>query len=540
MKMLIGLFILFSQLAAAKAPELGCLNYDKTMAVYNRINIYTGEKKADICDTNSRFYRVMEALLFLRGLNLDGPSPAYPYSQSILGTELYSRILRLSPSISWGPYERQRQQSDFFGYGYSYGTSSGSHSCVNAVAYTQVGGRKMYFCPNAFKNLSNSSVLFIAGTIIHETRHLEGRTGYQHVPCNGYKQGCDPSADYRGAFAAEMEALAKIGVSATNVHPSLSYLARRMAFQYGRENFKVKVAPELKHQSVIILTDARGKHLAYNHRFKSSAFEFLSPGKLIEIRDGQFILTYKDGDLEPRFLNGYNFQTAEPDEEYESTDSVVFDLFSKAGMKDRENFKGSAEVHDFDQRAIIVLWGDSIRLFVKKFRYEDKIEEEKEEKEKLVAELKLPSGTPLLLRADESGGGYADDYHFHVLNDKDQLFKIELNLKTMTSSVTEIPNPYPGFTYVSKVQVRDEYEKWEEELSKWLKKNKKNDRKDYPIEAPKIGSRTYLLDKDGRLHYQNGDQFPVVQELYFYRFESMSSGQGVQPEHPAELSTGFF
>jgi hypothetical protein len=527
------IFILSNAIAGAEAPELGCLDYDSYSAISRRINIFTGERRGDLCNTNSRFYRIVEALQFLRNLELDGPTAPYPYNQSILGTDFFSRIVKYSPTIGWGPSQQPLQPDlwgyagNFSAYGYGYGgrRTAVSHSCTRAVAYAQIGGRTMYFCPDAFKNLDKTSVLFIAGTIIHESRHLEGRTGYKHVACNGHPQGCDSSAGFRGAFAAEMEAMAKIGVTATNVHPSLSYLARKLAFKYGRDNFKTPVAPELKMQSLVFLTDSRGMHLAYNHRFKSRAYEFLPPGKLIQAGDGIYIHAFKNQTLTPRITDAYEFQFAAPDDKQGQADHLTYKLYLEASPSVRATFKGAIYINDLGPGTRVMIWGDVIRM------YSD---------ERVIAELKLPSGHPLLFRTDDYGGGYTEKIYFHVLNDKDQLFKIEweADKKGSIPSVTEVTNPYPGFTSVAKIQIREAYEKWEAGLYKWL--NKKREVKDYPIPRPPIETRLYLLDKEGFLHYKDGDQFPYVSELQFYKFESMTSGYMVSPEHPGEFSADFF
>ncbi len=84
----------------------------------------------------------------------------------------------------------------------------------------------------------NSSTLDRAGTLIHEARHT---AGFIHIPCaqGVYKdstiKGCDPSYEYGGSHAVEMEYYARVSVSGKNFHPVYKKMARHMAI--ARSNF---------------------------------------------------------------------------------------------------------------------------------------------------------------------------------------------------------------------------------------------------------------------------------------------------------------
>jgi hypothetical protein len=104
------------------------------------------------------------------------------------------------------------------------------------------------------------SVMQVA-TLIHEARHTEG---FSHVDCEAgplasISGGCDQNLAYRGAYAVELEYLAKVTMQGQNFNPVFQTLARQSAISVMEENLN-----EMPDTGVdeLIMIDGKDGHIA--------------------------------------------------------------------------------------------------------------------------------------------------------------------------------------------------------------------------------------------------------------------------------------
>jgi hypothetical protein len=503
-KLALSLLISCSVFAWAEAPKKPCLPQQKVNSVLRRYTIQLGQQP-DYCDSSNRHYRVVEALIFADELRLDGPAPSRNYNQEILGYDLPYRIQSKSPSILWGP-----------------AIPGGSRNCVGAGAFAGPAPRnlyKIYFCPGSFEaqNYKNSHLGTLM-TILHETRHLDGN-GYHHTRCHGRRDGCDPSPAYRGAYAAAMETAAKVGVSATNVHPSLQFYAKRVAYVHASDKFVRPLVRELKRESVVLLSEKSGRKILFNYRYQMNALEYLPAGRLVGIDDNEFLLLPADSKQDAIGVGTWALDHPVDDEEGGGRykEAAVYQQYQRATPAERVTLKASTRTNDFRVRSEISIWGDKIKAQV--FVRDDQPKE---------IELQLPTGTPTGFRFHENSEGPV------IINDRDQLFQIVTNSKG-EFSVTELPNPYPGYVQVSKVEVVEPREEWDQRVELRRKRRQGRDGKMESDPMPPVTYVTYLLDKEGRLFTDMGGGPQIVRSMQNLRFDGMTQGFGFHPEIPDDL-----
>lgn len=254
-----------------------CFSAEETAPITDRIRIRVGTGSApwNRCDPTARFYQLMEAMLFMRDLDFSGYEVNYPYNQEIIGYDWYNMILSRTRTIG-------------------FGTPDG---CRHAIAYSYNHNTQMYMCsgyyssekdnPQGTENIyfeGDPGVVERVATLMHEYRHMT--TDKVHVACNGQEQGCDSSVDYQGAFAAEVEALAKMGRTATNIHPAQASYASRMAWVVASERFRKKPSlPELQDKRLVVIQRDDGKIFSVSHiePFQEDFQRLPKAGKIIPI-----------------------------------------------------------------------------------------------------------------------------------------------------------------------------------------------------------------------------------------------------------------
>lgn len=112
------------------------------------------------------------------------------------------------------------------------------------------------------------STLGRVGTVVHEARHT---ANYRHYGCNqgpyqgASVSGCDPSYQYGGSHAVEMEYYARVSVFGNNFHPVYRTMARLMAIARSNAFFNQPVIQ--KREGVLALsTDRQQSELAMGQR----------------------------------------------------------------------------------------------------------------------------------------------------------------------------------------------------------------------------------------------------------------------------------
>lgn len=193
MKQLILFTLMVLSLSAAKASEKNqspCLDSKRAQRLMRDFKWSAARNdhgefvvKKDLCDQNGLFYKVLKALITMEDL------PALSKSQDETNSEIFGEF-----PIK---FFRQRVKEIVF-------DRSDSENCNvgNTIAYTFTGESAIYICPI----LTGFSTTSIMGTLIHESRHVDG---YEHQICEqGTRKGesvCDQSFEERGAYGVAAE-----------------------------------------------------------------------------------------------------------------------------------------------------------------------------------------------------------------------------------------------------------------------------------------------------------------------------------------------
>jgi hypothetical protein len=487
-KTLLFTLTLFTSIAA----NAECLPQDKVDTILSRFKIRT-DQTLDVCDPTNHSTQIVNALIYISELEFDGPAANPPYNQEIIGYDWFNRLVNLAPRILWGP-----------------SLSGGAKTCEKAGAFAREGLRgRMYFCPSTVKTdeVTDWNVIEVVKVLLHESRHLED-DGYDHVDCKRGPRACDLNVAYKGAYAVGMEALAKIGKTATNVHPATAQLALRLAFVEALDSFKVPAAKPILDQNVVLLQDREGRRRwLLNYRYHAEAFSYLEPGRIFveDVADSIFVPT----DVTHPAHNIGTFETSSQE------DDVTSGIDHQAAVESA----GLKDVYFPNVPGVKVsIYGDSIRFFKRDVFRGD-----------VQAELKLPSGHPMNLRPFNAGDE-PESSRVYILSDEDRLFALDWSDKPQ---LTEVQNAYPGFISVARVEISEPQEDWqsrqaanEERIRKLkpkaydaaLEKFKKNDPR------PPLQYKVYALNKDGQLLHETPLGFVTVKEFLDRRFQSMSNG----------------
>lgn len=234
-------------------------------------------------------------------------------------------------------------------------------------------------------------------------------------------------------------------------------------------------------------------------------------------------------ELPGKMVQSYDFQGVELEEgeSLEEEQSEVLRMYNEASPEVRGTFKGAISGATIFSNYSVSIWGDQIIL---------QIEPERGTKrgQSIKVEFKLPSGSPILFRQTGHSKFVEDDYNVYVLNDRDQLFALSFNDEGTKTSVREIENPYPGYTYISKISRMEAREEFRERENKFFL-NKRNAGKEFKEKYPEEEPLLYLLDKDGKLWAKDGEYLYRPSEMLGRRFERMSLSSLYHPEIPEEL-----
>lgn len=467
-------------------------------------------------DSGSRTDQVYQALKFLRELEFGRMEAPAPYNQEIIQGSFFAHIEKLKPHILWGPSGLNAQFKRVKPY------------CKkNRLAYVWAPIHAMYLCPPAFSGDANEvSLLSLVETIMHETRHMHSH-GHHHTSCNGGEENCDVSLSAKGAYAVSVEVSAKIGITATNVHPSMAFFARKNAHAIAMSSFAETSFNKLEAESLIFLTGTDGKRLAVNYRYQAPAFPFLPAGKIMDYSEAMPMFVPENPRDPILGVYGYIFDRQvlfEPDL------AQPLPAYMSVTLERRKTLKGARL--DYSTRGALrsEIWGDSISL----------VRLARKDKPVWQTEVQLPSGSPLLFRSphpQEKEDAPGDQTIFYVLNDRDELFRLVFDYSTDQFSLERAENPFPGFLNVVYGEITDAQDAHDKQFAKWhaIKKNKGNE---YPVPYPSPEYIVYLLDKQGQLYTQRGNRLAPFLRLQFKRFTAMAAGGNIYSQVPPALMQG--
>lgn len=473
MKFLFALALLLPAIASAdKYPDRECLDADqiKTLQKSFTVNL---QQKINLCDTKTRTYNLWEGLLFIYNLSLDSSvNVPTPYNQKNLGKNWIQQIWKHGNTILWGPTypgnscatayafadvnTRQANNpfnggvpADFFTGGRQNNFFNGANSrpAANYFPPATYGLRAdtLYICPKLIEDAKDgSSVLTMVETLLHESRHLEGAAtnrGYQHTNCKGQPkgtQGCDPSAQYRGAYATSMESHAKIGLQGFLVHPALRYYSKRMAYVEAQDRFVKPAVVYDPGSEVFLVEDTEGEFYFVN--LKNEAQQVLKNSAYYDdvyrAEDMELAFIYKGppARIQP-MARYYIVDQQDPDEPWDSAiqNNVFFKRFKTGTTEQRNSFGGVALGSANLSSLTASIWGDTLLVESNSLIGKD-IQPQ---------EIKLPDGGPWRFRFFVGENKSASPSGIYVTNAKDALYSLEHGDKDELNWAP-IANDFPG------------------------------------------------------------------------------------------------
>ncbi|MGZ3723631.1 MAG: hypothetical protein ACXVA9_11900, partial [Bdellovibrionales bacterium] len=381
------------------------------MQKYRGIKIDVKQRE-DLCNPSNRHYQIYSALIFMDSLQFSGKAPPRSFNHEIVGYHWFDWFKNRAQKISWGP---DHEHSD---------GKLGKPCDGMANAFSRLSGHTFYLCPNVFPDEFNERRLVdLVVVLMHEARHLDGKdhTAPCH-PSDDFKI-CDPDIEFEGAFAVSVEVESKIGMMAVNVSDETKRYAKERAASdavsgFSRPPFKQFTEP------VLLLRGADGRNFIFNSQLKRGLLDSLPPGKIGLLGlDSLFVLpenhqqalsiTLRNTTLPlENFIAPFNYGWPL----FEAQTSILWSDFADA-------YFGAGRIN-------AIASGNIVRFYIPT----GLISKPK------VIETTLPEGKPLFIRGTIDGAEIAAVNIFYVVNDKDQLFQLQITGDKV--SAREVKNPY--------------------------------------------------------------------------------------------------
>lgn len=409
-------FLLLSLLStlifnATWAQDENCLAPEDVARIQSKFKISVERNNNDFCDTNNYNYKMVEALLFLEGLDLSGPQVSKPWNQDIL-TDNWLNFLRSRSRVIIGgsqdPINPQKCHSNEY---------------VFAYVYPYPEARNIVFvCSQGIKD---QSVADLTSTLLHEVRHHEG---FGHVTCkSGFfkgKPGCDHSIQAKGSYSVTIEAYSKLAVTAKNIHPILKQSSLYKAISY-TDRFNETF---INVSSYSVLQDFSGKSFIFDGKELKEESQQLLPEGDVFIRTGDsFIVFPKNRNIEPLAVEGgFNSERL-----YQTKLQGSFVLeYQGQTPKKRASYKDAIYRYSTDNRFSVFLVGNTVRLT----DYDDG-------SEPIDSFIEGPWSEAVRLFIPQDYNASVKN-RVYVLDSRDDIYRIEF--KSGKHSVQKIENPYPG------------------------------------------------------------------------------------------------
>ena len=241
----------------------------------------TFEGGADLCGGDSELVALFRTLDFLR-LTEIRPQLKPPFVTGILSNDYYG-YLKSRIRILNGPLRRCPTGAD-------------SVACAGGLGELILG-----------ESFFSLRVPFRASAIVHEVHHLDGN--FPHVRCEagnekGQARSCDETFAERGAYAAQLEYLARLFLLAPGVTLSDRIAIKGFALYLAQNKFNH--ADELDGRRAAVLADQRDGSVVLFDGQRASALETrLNQGSRLLARDRNFVVLPGDRSRPSYLLDPY-------------------------------------------------------------------------------------------------------------------------------------------------------------------------------------------------------------------------------------------
>jgi hypothetical protein len=209
------------QLAHANA----CLDAKAVSEIKQELKIELNDSKGSICAKDSKTYKLMETLVFLKNIRFKTNKKIdAKINQGLLAKGFWTYLKEQNLQAIRESNDPICAQNKIYGY-------------VDQVKNPNV----ISLCSHFFD--SSVSTPDRAQLILHESRHF---TGHPHVSCvsgpwKGIEGGCDESINAKGSYAVSAESMARVGVLAKNLSRAARANAKLLSLGYAQNRFNKPV-----------------------------------------------------------------------------------------------------------------------------------------------------------------------------------------------------------------------------------------------------------------------------------------------------------
>ncbi|KHD87023.1 MAG: hypothetical protein OM95_16720 [Bdellovibrio sp. ArHS] len=433
-------FILFTLFSCTSfAQESTCLKARDVERIQKKIKISL-QGTDNYCDPNNPKYTFVNAILFIEGLDLKGPIVPSPWNQDILPSRwqdyFFSRIKEVRNGSNCGP----------------------------AMAYVVWNNPAMYLCP-VMQDSAYSSVTTLVGTMMHEARHVDG---YGHEKCEeGQYKGqrfCDKAITDKGSYAVSIEVFSKLAVSARNIHPSLKQLSLDWALLYTDQfiNKFTNVKP-----IALLQEDSGNTYIFDGSQLSPVATKSIFPeGQFLPRNSLEWVFLPKNHTHNPVRYSVLDTAQISP---VEPQGSFMQD-YLKSPLEDRRQYKDVVYGSSTEYQLFVQLKGNTLLV----------------ENSPIEVNIKVngPWGEAIRLFTAQDYNATAKN-RIYVLNEKDEVFRVEI--ESNTYKVTKIENPAPGIVAITN-----------------------------------LGANKYGLNRNGQLFKRVDGRYTLMKDFKDRRFKSLS------------------
>lgn len=445
-------FLFMSSLnAEANYSKKQCLNEADYKHFKKMFKLNTGSAAYDGCDSRNYTYQVIEALKLLESLQMhaDTSLVPYPYNQELLGPIWLKTLTDHGTQLLWGPdFDSKGQYDD-------------RNACNNARAFTApLEFRKnIYLCPLLHNDkeeenyVGSPGVIDIIATLLHEHRHLKGaNTGYEHTSdCNERASTCDPSIEYKGSYAVTLEAYAKLGILAKNIHPIMKQSARRSAYSTALSRFKIAPIQEefqQSRESHLALQDHNGDIYDFSNGRLVRAFENLPRGDVFMTGGGHLddVLVRTKETPQKIVFESANFIVPLPHIDLSLLNpSPIVQKVQALSPQALASLKTMTSSFSLFSQYVVLVHDTTIDIHISPRHYPGETDQDRAKEKTGLVQIEIPSGEKLyftnaLPQQDNSGNVGIIDF----IIDGERAYRIEIS-RNGFAEIHEVDYPHKGF-----------------------------------------------------------------------------------------------
>lgn len=259
------LFFISLSIFSAVRADAACLDAREANAIRSEIAVeIAGTKKTDLCDANSKAYKLFETLLFIKNIRFKNRQLDSHLDQGLLARGFWTYLNEQGLKRIVESNDTTCARPDVYGY-------VDQQNKPNVIT----------LCPLFFDK--KAAVPDRVQLLLHESRHFDG---HSHVDCRsgfwkGTKQGCDESIQAKGSYAVSAESMARVGLLSTNLSKAARASSKLLALGYSQNRFNQPVFRGSAR--AVYLTDTDNRAFLYNGKSLYST-QFIEDAAIVSLQ----------------------------------------------------------------------------------------------------------------------------------------------------------------------------------------------------------------------------------------------------------------